>query len=371
MRCEHCGQQVPEAAFCTSCGAHQGRAGESGDPRPDRHQYAADPGEHVGQPAVFSTLFPHLGLGRINEFRYAFLGALAALILLVATGLVVAALLGAIFLIPIIYVVYLYEAQVYRDEPATVLGLTVGGGLVFGLVVSLVADRVVVGTARGDSAGQVVGLTVILPMVQLIFMTLPALALRGHPQFPETMDGLVFGVASGLGFSVTEGLVRFSSVFTQQGFQSDSANWIAPLISLAVLIPMLHGSAAGVAVASLWRTDRSGRARTLGVFGAALAVILSVAFYLFGQLLQLNGVAAFVVLAFQVVPVAGLLVYARQLLHHSLLQEAAGMGFHPAVCPNCHRDVVAAGFCPNCGAAISVVSRPGRSARRRAGVEGG
>ena len=49
---------------------------------------------------------------------------LAAIVVLVATGLIVAALLASIFLVPTLYIVYLYEAQVYRDEPAVVLGAT-------------------------------------------------------------------------------------------------------------------------------------------------------------------------------------------------------------------------------------------------------
>jgi RsiW-degrading membrane proteinase PrsW (M82 family) len=361
---------VPDAVFCTACGAHQGTTGQSGDPKLRHQYYAAHPSEHVGQPAVFSTLFPHLGHGRLHEFRYAFFGALAVPVLLVATGLVTAALLGAIFLIPILYLVYLYEAQVYRDEPATVLGFTIGGGLLLGLVVTIVADKILQGNGRGDTVAQVVGLTVILPIVQVIVMAAAALLLRNRPQFSETIDGLVFGVAAGLGFSVAEGLVRFSSVITDQGFQVDSANWIVPMISVAVLIPLLHGSASGVTAASLWRSDRRGRARSLGIFGAAMAILLSIAFYLIGQLLQINHVSALVVLAFQVLPVAGLLVYTRYLLHHSLLAEAAGMGFRPAVCPHCHRHVVAAGFCPNCGVSISAVPRSGAAIGGPVAVEG-
>jgi RsiW-degrading membrane proteinase PrsW (M82 family) len=357
VTCEHCGRQVPDAVFCTACGAHQGATGLSGDPRHRHQQYAAHPGEHVAHPSVFSTIFPHLGHARIHEFRYAFIAALGALVLLVATGLVAAALVGAIFLIPVLYLVYLYEAQVYRDEPAAVLGFTLGGGLILGLVVSIVADKVLQGTGKGTSTGQVLGLTVLLPIVQVIAMVLPALLLRGRPMFNQTIDGYVFGVASGLGFSIAEGLVRFSTVLTNQGLQTESANWLAPLISVAVLIPLLHGTASGVATASLWRGNRSSPARSLALAGVVLAVVLSIAFFLVGQLLQNNGVSAFEVLAFQVLPVAALLVLGRYLMHHALLDEAADMGFRPAFCPHCHRHVIAGGFCPSCGVALSAGPR--------------
>lgn len=370
MTCDSCGRQVPDAVFCTACGAHQGTTGQSGDPQHRHRYYAAHPSEHVGQPAVFSTLFPHIGHGRIHEFRYAFIGAFAVLVLLVATGFVVAALMGGIFLVPALYLVYLYEAQVYRDEPASVLGFTIGGGAVLGLVVSIVADKVLQGTGKGTSGLAIAGSTILLPLIQIVAMALPALALRGRAKFGETVDGLVFGVASGLGFSIAEGLVRFSSVFTSTGLQTESANWLAPLIGVAILVPLIHGSASGVAVASLWRVDRRGKARALGAAGAVVAAALSIAFYLGGEVMQVNGVSALVVLAFQLLPVGLMLVYARYLLHHALLEEATGMGFRPAVCPHCHRHIVAAGFCPNCGVALTGNPRNAAPLAGPATVEG-
>lgn len=370
MTCEHCGRQVPEAVFCTSCGAHQGTTGQAGNLRQRPHHYAAHPSEHVAQPAVFTTLFPHLGHGRIHEFRYAFLGALVVLLILVGTGLVVAALLAAIFLVPIMYLVYLYEAQVYRDEPATVLGFTIGGGLIGGLLVSVIADKVLQGTTKSTTVSQVIGLTVVLPIVQLLVMVVPALALRGRKVFNQTVDGLVFGVASGLGFSVAEGLVRFSSVFTSTGVQTGSANWIVPLISVAALVPLIHGSASGLVTAGVWRRDRRGPARGLGAAAVVVAVTMSIAFYLIAQLMQNAGAPPLVVLAVQLVPVAVLLVYTRHLLHHSLLEEATDLGFRPVVCPNCHRHVVGAGFCPSCGGAFDAGPRSRAAVGGPATVEG-
>jgi RsiW-degrading membrane proteinase PrsW (M82 family) len=330
------------------------------------HNYAAHPSEHVAQPSVFTTLFPHLGHAKIHEFRYAFLIGLAVIVVLVATGLVVAALLVSIFLIPTLYLVYLYEAQVYRDEPALVLGATLVGGLVLGLIVTIVADTVVgISTGRG---GVSIGYTVVVPLIQLVVMPLPALLLRNRDNFTDTVDGLVFGVAAGLGFAVAEGIVRFSDTFTTLGVRTSSAAWIYPMVSLAVLIPLLHGSAAGAIAASLWRTDRRGRARALGTYGIPIAVIASIAFYYVGALLASNGVQALIVLLYQAIPVGLLLVYIRFLLHHSLLEEAAGLGFVAVVCANCHRHVVAAGFCPNCGVAIAAAPR--RAAPQAAGAEG-
>ena len=124
MRCGHCSHDVPDGAFCTRCGAHQGTTAESGDAKTREHRYAAHPGEHVAQPSVITTLFPHLGHHKIHEFRWAFIAGLAGILVLYLAGLITAAILVSAFLVPVLYLIYLYEAQVYRDEPATVLGFT-------------------------------------------------------------------------------------------------------------------------------------------------------------------------------------------------------------------------------------------------------
>jgi len=329
-------------------------------PRERHRHYAAQPGEHVAQPSVFTTLLPHVNHSVVHEFRYAFLLGLVAIVILVATGLVIAALLAAIFLAPVLYLVYLYESQVYRDEPAFVLGVTLIGGVALGLLVTIVAERLI-GPTTGRSTPALLAYTVVLPIVQLIVLPIPALIIRARGGFIETVDGLVFGVAAGLGFSVAEQIVRFSNVFSSLGIHTDSAGWIYPLASVAVLVPLLHGSAAGAIAAALWRT-RTGSAARIAPYGIPLAVVASVAFYYVAQVLQNNGVAPLIVLLFQAVPIGLLLIYIRFLLHYSLLDEARDLGFNSLVCPNCHRHVMAAGFCPHCGVALSANPRRGVAA---------
>lgn len=142
MRCDHCANDVPDGAFCTRCGAHQAAASDVRNPKKREHRYAAHPSEHVLQPAVLTTLFPHLGHAKIHEFRWAFVVGLAGILVLYVAGLITAALLVAIFLVPALYLVYLYEAQVYRDEPALVLGFTIGGGALLGIVLTVIERAV-------------------------------------------------------------------------------------------------------------------------------------------------------------------------------------------------------------------------------------
>jgi len=380
MRCDHCANDVPDGVFCTRCGAHQGTMGELGNAsasastRTREYRYAAHPAEHVIQPSVFTTLFPHLGQHKIHEFRWAFAVGLAGIIVLYLSGLITAAILVATFLVPVLYLIYLYEAQVYRDEPAIVLGFTIGGGAVVGLVLTLIERAVfnpypAVGnplTNIGASVGTLLFLGLLVPIVQEALKPLPALFLPNRLNFPETVDGLVFGVAAGLGFSVAESLVAFSSALTSLPAHLTPGNWIFDLTTLAVFQPLLQGSATGMIVATVWRYRRGSLAgREIG--GVAMALLAHIAFSLGTILLKESAVSPLLVLVWQAVVVGALLIYVRYLLHHALLQEAAHMGFAETVCPNCHMHIVASGFCPNCGVALTASPSALKRARKPVG----
>ena len=371
MRCDHCSNDVPDGVFCTRCGAHQGTTGEAGDPRTRRHRYAAHPAEHVVQPSLFTTLFPHLGAHKIHEFRWAFAVGLAGILVLYATGLITAAILVSIFLVPVLYLIYLYEAQVYRDEPATVLGFTIGGGIVLGIVVTLIERQLYnpyqnIGNplhGAGVSVGALLFLGLLVPVVQEVVKPLPALFLPNRKDFPETVDGLVFGIAAGLGFGLAESLVGFSSALTSLPPHMAPGNWIYDLATVAVFVPVLQGSATGMIAAAIWRYRR-GRLSSREIGAVAMAMIAHVAFSAGTQLLKDATVNQLFVLVWQAVVDGALLIYVRFLLHHSLLEEAAHMGYAETVCANCHMHVVASGFCPSCGMALTAAPAAVKRARK-------
>ena len=373
MRCDHCANDVPDGVFCTRCGAHQGTTGELKRAKTRRTNYAAHPGEHVVQPSVFTTLFPHLGQQKVHEFRWAFAVGIGGILLLYLAGLITAAILVAVLLVPLLYLIYLYEAQVYRDEPATVLGFTIGGGLVIGLVLTLVERAVTnpftnVGNplaGGGINVGSLLLVGLLMPVIQEAVKPLPALFLPNRAGFPETVDGLVFGIAAGLGFSVAESLVVFSGALTGLPAHVAPGNWIYELATIAIFQPLLQGSATGIVVAAVWRFRR-GRLSGREVGGVAMALIAHVAFAFGTQLLKDVAVSQLFVLVWQAVVVGAVLVYVRFLLHHSLLEEAAHMGFAETVCPNCHRHIVASGFCPNCGMALTAAPNAVKRARKPA-----
>ncbi len=371
MRCDHCAQESPDGAFCTRCGAHQGTTRESGNAKSREHRYAAHPGEHVAQPAVFTTLFPHLGQHKIHEFRWAFVAGLAGVLLLYLAGLITAAILVSAFLVPVLYLIYLYEAQVYRDEPALVLGFTIGGGVVVGIVVTLF-ERLIYNPFQYNpnplggvsvSVGALLLLGLVMPVIQEALKPIPAFFLPNRADFPETVDGLVFGVAAGLGFSLAETLIGFSSTLTSLPAHVAPGNWIYDLATLAIFQPLLQGSATGMIVATIWRYRR-GRLAGREIGGVAMAVIAHIAFATGTLLMKDVSVNPLFILVWQAAVVGALLIYIRYLLHYSLLEEAAHMGFAETVCPNCHMHIVASGFCPNCGMALSAAPNAVRRNRR-------
>jgi hypothetical protein len=360
MDCWNCGKETPDDGFCIWCGAP---LGPSPHQHRSHHRFAAHPGEHVSQPSVITTLFPHLPGHRVHEFRWTLLGGAVAIAALVIAGLIVPAIITAAVLIPVLYLVYLYEAQVYRTDPVAVIGLTIVAGAAIGWAATAVASHLISSPPPlnlPERTGVLIAATIVFPVVQELVKPLPVFALRWLKSFPETIDGLAFGVAAGLGFAAAQTVFNFSRIIAYEPIRAHSSSWLFPVIGIAVLTPLLQASCTGAFVASLWRPERV-KTSWLYRAGVPVAVVGHVAFSWISLLLVDHGVNQAGVLIWQAVVVAALLVYIRFLVHRALLDEAADFGLHEVVCPHCRRHVNAAAFCPHCGAATSAGPRTGSS----------
>lgn len=355
--CDHCGRETPDEPFCTWCGSD--RTADSPDPQQRPHRFAAAPGEHIARPAVISTLLPHLPTHRVHEFRWGLLAGVAAVVALVFAGAVVPAILTGAVLVPVLYLVYLYEAQVYRDEPIRVLGLTVVAGAALGCVVLLIARVLIPSSSPLEvtrATGVLIAATVLLPIVEEIVKPLPALTLRSTPSFNETVDGLVFGIAAGLGFAAAQTIINFSRIIGYERLHTSAGDWLWPVLGAAVLTPLMQASCTGAVTASLWRRGRQG-GRLLYAAGFPVALLGHIGFTLGSRLLLNAGAGQATVLIWEAAVVAALLVFIRALLHRALLDEAEDFGLHEALCPHCRRRVEASAFCPQCGAAVRAAPR--------------
>jgi RsiW-degrading membrane proteinase PrsW (M82 family) len=358
-KCEHCGRETPDEPFCTWCGADRSH-GEDEAGRRRHHHYSAEPGEHVMQPSVISTLLPHLPRSRLHEFRWGLIVGLAAVVGLTAAGEIVAAMFTAAVLVPVLYLVYLYEAQVYRDEPVRTIALTMVAGVGLGAAVVLIAGQVISTSSPlqlSGATGTVLAGVVLLPVIEELLKPLPVLVLRLRPNFNETVDGLAFGVAAGLGFAAAETIDNYSRVIGDFHLHTSAGNWLIPLLSAAVTRPLMQASCTGALTASLWRRGKRGSRRLIYLAGAPVALLGHVAFTYLSWLFANHGAGQVAVFAWQLAVDGALLVFIRFLLHRALGDEAEDFGYRPAVCPHCRRHVEAAGFCPHCGAALRAAPR--------------
>jgi hypothetical protein len=125
----------------------------------------------------------------------------------------------------------------------------------------------------------------------------------------------------------------------------------------------LQGSTTGMIVATIWRYRR-GRLGRREIGSVVMAVVAHIAFSAGTELMKQTSVNALFILIWQAAIVGAVLIYIRYLLHHALLEEAAHMGFAETVCPSCHMHIVASGFCPNCGMALTAAPNAVRRGRR-------
>ena len=371
MTCSNCGREGPEGRFCTWCGAPQAGGAAL------RRRFAAAPNEPVVSPSLLTTFFPHLSERGVNEFRWALGAGVLMLLALYVAGLITAALVVSALLVPVLYVLYLYEARVYRDAPVPVMLATIGGGFVLGIVATVLLDRLAgdqsdVGRPGASTDyGALLLATAVLPLLKEVIKPIPALMLRGRPEFGQSVDGLVFGIAAGLGYAAAETVIHFSAVITGLPVRSDTGAWLASLATVGILLPLLHGSSTGLITAAIWR--RGGGLSRLAVPAIVAAIAGQVAFAFGGRLVELAGLSPLVKIAWQAIVVGALLIAVRLLLDRLLRDEATAMGLVESVCANCGSETAAAGFCTSCGVAVAATPHAagsGSAARPRRAAGG-
>src|SRR6202165_4765000 len=163
--CPHCDELGPVGALCGNWGAHASATAG----RAPVHSYAAAPNKHVVRPTVISTLFPHLPHRHAHVFREVLGAGLLIVVLLAALRLYTSALIGAALLLPILYLIYLYEVDVYETEPVLVVGATFVTGAVLGIRYALVTGHFISGTIGGTQQGPFVS-GVVLPLIAQLLM---------------------------------------------------------------------------------------------------------------------------------------------------------------------------------------------------------
>ena len=364
VQCPHCDSTVPQGDFCGHCGAHLVTAD-----RARRHAFAAVPSEPVLHFNVISTLFPHLPHRRGGAFRWAMVAGLILVLVLVALSLYAPATAVATALLPALYLLYLYEVEVYQQEPWILIGAT----MVVGAILGFGFTTLIGGTATdlrltGDASSTLLLEGVGIPLVaQILMLAGPAVLYFGRSGFREPLDGLTFGAASALGFSLASQLTSLWPVISGPLVGSgDPVDWALRLLRLGIVVSLVNAGTTALITASVWlrRYDRrrSNRAWEVSV-PVALLVGLGVQVLLGLLTLALTELVA-QALVWTLAAIA-LMLYVRQVIHQALLAEGPAHEIGPdSQCPECHRIVPTMAFCPHCGAARAAAPRSSRMGRR-------
>ena len=372
MECERCHAAISEGShFCHRCGNDLRSAdGER------RQSFAAKPDEPVASFALISTIMPRGAGQRPQTYKLALIIALTAALLAAIFGAVPVALMIAAFAIPIVYVVYIYDVNLWEDEPVPV---TVAAFLLTGFLALLFTLfwfnvfplQVSFGGLNGGSTGpqlrDLIVLVVLVPIVSEILKEVGPLFLASRPKFDDLMDGLTFGVISGVAFAAFETLVVHWDLLSSgpQG-SADPALWMSIVFTEGFVKPLVYGTATGLACAEFSGLGRGYDGFTARYVKGFVTAVVANALYQAGVFLlgfvghqplgQILGVVWGLL-------VLGLLILRlRNVLHLGLMEAALeraaregriGEGGELGFCPQCEMPLLPdAGFCSACGTSL-------------------
>ncbi len=302
----------------------------------------------------------------MQTFRVGLVLGVAMVVGLGVAGLFPVALVAAAALLPLLTVLYMYDVDLYEDEPLHVIALTMAWGVMSGLAVGaltrIFSPSGVDLLATDENAYLARGLLV--PALSVACMLGGPLLLLPYRRFNDVLDGATFGSASAVSFAGAFAVV-LSTPLLRAGLRPVGAvgPWVLRLLELAVAVPILSAGAIGAAAAAFWlryrapSRDREALGRlgnpTLSTMAATVLVVL-------GATVQMlySGLAS---LALLVILALIALSWLRRVIHLGLIQESAEIEIGPAmVCPNCGRETPVHTFCAECGVSMRALpkSRP-------------
>jgi RsiW-degrading membrane proteinase PrsW (M82 family) len=375
------------AVFCYRCGTslRGGDAKRMGD-------YAVQTAEGVTQFALISTIMPHTSRRSADNYRWAMILAGTLILGATALGLLPIAIAAAAFLVPLAYLVYIDDVNLWEEAPAAVVVALFLATGALAVLVSLfffdwVFDAQWASFAGGSRARGGIGamsfpallvFAVLLPIVAEVAKNVFAVLLASRPQFDDMIDGLTFGVAAGTAYAAFETIVVYAPVFTAQEFRTTTgiASWLVVVVNVMVIKSLIYGTATGIAVAAF-----SGKGEGYDGFTPAyfanfgLAVGANVLYWLGVRLAAYLPFGNALGLIWGFAILAALVVKVRMMMQVALLEaavEAAAKGdgaddkrstFVETFCPECENMLLAnASFCIVCGTSVRSTSKQAKAA---------
>ena len=293
---------------------------------------------------------------------------------------------GPAVLVPVVYLVYLYDLNVWEDEPAGVIvgciALSALLGTGFTLIWRNTAFKRVqlpVNLITGQVSVRQLLVTAFLVPVGIVFLSqVGPILLASRPSFNHMLDGLTFGVVSASSFVAAETLVAHHSLISSlpaRVSKVDAGLFVSVVINAAIIRPLFFGCLIGYLMA-----EYSGLGTGAGKIGGrylralvesvAAAIVFCVGSYMFGLIQGVAGALLGLLWATAMLVVISMRLRVR--IHDALLEEAleavqAGSATPDhavgrADCPQCDMPLLdSARFCNQCGMSELATSKSGRT----------
>ena len=311
-------------------------------------------------------------------FRVVLVLVLVALVVFATLRMPPALITVAALGLPLLFLLYMREADALRDLPTRTLVLTAALGIGLGvgwvlLTGAMVARSYGVPLGAGIAGDRIVREGLGVPVGGLILMLVPAVVVRLlRPPIRESLDGFMIGALGAVTFTAAGTLTRLAPQFAT-GMISRNRPINSFIIEAGIrglAVPLTAAAVGGLVGAALWFTRPASKAdwhtgyirAVLALFAAAVIAVYAalglVDVARIPQALQL-------VIHLSVAVVALLLL--RIGLHLALLHEGHDEihSDEPLLCPHCDHVVPDMAFCPACGVATRAASRSSRTERRR------
>jgi hypothetical protein len=332
----------------------------------------------VASLALISSIMPR-GTSHPQTYRIALtIGLVIALVAAIFGAMPIAVLVAA-FTIPIVYIIYIYDVNLWEDEPIPVTGfafvLTGVLAILFTMLWTFLRGTPPYATptyegslSAAPSVGTFLLVAVAVPIFGEAIRQIGPVVLASRPEFDDLMDGLTFGVISGVAYACFDTLVRHWALLTGGVQNADPGLWVSLIFLEGFVKPLLIGTATGIACAEFSGLGRGYDGFTgRYVRGLATAVLANIAYQAGVYLFSFVGNATLGVLlsiAWGLLILAILILRVRNVLHTGLMEAAlersareGGVGDTGELqfCSQCEMPLLDhAAFCNNCGTAVRV-----------------
>jgi hypothetical protein len=368
VKCPRCEHEVPATTYCVRCG--EWLVDDLSKHPSGRRGFSAAPNEGRFTPNAISTIFPQLPRADMDSFRASLALGAAAIIVLAIFRLFPLGLVGAAVLVPLLVILYLWDVDLYEDEPLFVLGATIAWGVGIGIAVGFLTRHIIdqkAGLAFQTSHHTLIWSGILIPLISFVAIIAGPLPLLPYRKFNDVLDGATFGAATAVSFVGAE-LLTHSSDFLASGVRpvGSTVPWALRLISLGVVVPVLVACAVGAAMGALWLRYRSPAVdkNVLGPLGNPFVALPLAAGMMVGAALIQLYLDTWLELFLLVVEALIALLWLRQMIHLGLLQEASEIEIGPPVtCTNCGKQTPRHTFCGNCGMALAAQPKSVRPPR--------